>query len=544
MQCYLPHGFGVSGARHVGLEACNWGDPSTRTHVFNRLKMALCEDRWHRVANQESAAGPEQGIDWTVPRRLLKQAAKRLLVASGLRMLCQGAIRRAGHGGDLLCPRCGAENSLRHVLHDCSRWAVFDLGPDPALSRTPLSFFRSVGLSPNRLLYIRTLCLNRWPRNTTVSSRVNFSPFQGFSLVRMFLADLEGADPRMRVVSWAVVPVRVTTHPVHSPSEGTYEFLGTMTGTLQIGATVNEGEQVAINKLAEWATMPVRSSSDSKVAIKKCLKANIHETLPQVWSTSLTQRELLQLSWTKGYFDATQHCHRFGLENWWMWATTTWPAAERAQKCFRTSKPIAPIVSTRPPEQNFPARDVRTSLLTTRSLGSKKLFEAAPVVGRKATLTGPNKRQRLLAATQGANAHTGHNWVVTTKTYASSAQSALSTPNKSTLMRLWLSSSATRVNTDLLEPSASAGIHPSHLTLNLGHQWSCSRCNAHSSVRAKLAKECKGARKKGGQRLSPVPRVFSAQSFAALFAGRAVPPVLQVLRFPNFCFFKLSPKSK
>ena len=95
----------------------NWGDPSTGTHVSNRLKMALCEDRWHRVANQESAAGVEHGIDWTVLRKLLKQAAKRALVASGLRTLCQGAIRRAGHGGDLLCPRCGAENSLRHVLH-------------------------------------------------------------------------------------------------------------------------------------------------------------------------------------------------------------------------------------------------------------------------------------------------------------------------------------------------------------------------------------------------------------------------------------------
>ena len=45
-----------------------------------------------------------------------------------------------------------------------------------------------------------------------------------------------------------------------------------MTGTLQIGATVNDGEQFAINKLAEWVTTSVRSSSDSKVAIKRCLK--------------------------------------------------------------------------------------------------------------------------------------------------------------------------------------------------------------------------------------------------------------------------------
>ena len=110
-----------------------------------------------------------------------------------------------------------------------------------------------------------------------------------------FGTDASGA-PRLRVVSWAVVAVRVTTHPVHSPEEGSYELLGTMTGTLQIGATVNDGEQFAINKLAEWVTTSVRSSSDSKVAIKRCLEANIQHTLPQVWSTSLAQRELLQLS--------------------------------------------------------------------------------------------------------------------------------------------------------------------------------------------------------------------------------------------------------
>ena len=52
-----------------------------------------------------------------------------------------------------------------------------------------------------------------------------------------------------------LVAVRVTTHPVNSPEEGAYELLGTMTGTLQVGATVNEGEQVAINKLAEWVTI-------------------------------------------------------------------------------------------------------------------------------------------------------------------------------------------------------------------------------------------------------------------------------------------------
>ena len=63
-----------------------------------------------------------------------------------------------------------------------------------------------------------------------------------------------------------------------------------------------------------------------------------------------------------------------------------------------------------------------------------------------------------------------------------------------------------------------------HLTLNLRHQWSCSRCKAHHSVRTRakgpLSKECKGDRKKGGQKPSPAPRFSSAQGFAALFANQ------------------------
>ena len=180
----------------------------------------------------------------------------------------------------------------------------------------------------------------------------------------------------MRVVSWAVVAVRVTTHPVHSPGEGTYELLGTMTGTLQIGATVNEGEQVAINKLAKWVTTPVRSSSDSKVAIKRCLKANIHETLPQVWSTSSAQRELLQLSWTKVHLDATQHCQRFGLENWWMWATNLeadLACSRKSAEVFSHQQANRTDCIDQAARAKFWAKDVRKSLLTIRSLGSKKL---------------------------------------------------------------------------------------------------------------------------------------------------------------------------
>ena len=195
-------------------------------------------------------------------------------------------------------------------------------------------------------------------------------------------------------------------------------------------------------------TTPVRSSSDSKVAIKRCLKVYLHETLPQVWSTSSAQRELLQLSWAKGHLDATQHCQRFGLENWWMWATNL----EADLACSRKSAEVfshqqanrtdcidqaarakfdgrRSALSRRQlrwglpdhfwlfePFQNICGNlEVHISLLTTRSLGSKKLSsKQRQSRAGKAKPSGPNKRQRLLASS-----------------------------------------------------AASAGIHPSHLTLNL-----------------------------------------------------------------------------
>ena len=187
-----------------------WADPSTRTHVSDRLKMAMCKDRWHRVANQESAAGVEQGIDWTIPRKLLKQAAKRPLVA-GLRMLCQGAIRRAGHGGDL-CPRCYAENTLRHVLRDCPRWTVFDLGPDPAwdnLYPEPPECFQVRGLVPKQATVHSDLTPAQMATQYHGLFKSKPLPVSGVYFGTDASGGPSGADPRLRVVSWAVVAVRV-----------------------------------------------------------------------------------------------------------------------------------------------------------------------------------------------------------------------------------------------------------------------------------------------------------------------------------------------
>ena len=101
-----------------------------------------------------------------------------------------------------------------------------------------------------------------------------------------------GEDPRLRVVSWAVVAIRVDFRGPAQAHQLNYEVLGTMSGTLQIGATVNDGESVALDKLAQWATQKVHVAVDSKVAIKRCLVADIHRKYSDsdVWTRTVDER--------------------------------------------------------------------------------------------------------------------------------------------------------------------------------------------------------------------------------------------------------------
>ena len=74
---------------------------------------------------------------------------------------------------------------------------------------------------------------------------MSFSLIRRFTLVPMPQGGPRGEDPRLRVVSWAVVAIRVDFKGPTLARQLNYEVLGTMSGTLQIGATVNDGESVA-----------------------------------------------------------------------------------------------------------------------------------------------------------------------------------------------------------------------------------------------------------------------------------------------------------
>ena len=219
-----------------------------------------------------------------------------------------------------------------------------------------------------------------------------------------------------------------------------YSVVGKMTGTLQIGATVNDGESVALDQLARWATGQIQVAADSKIAIRRCRVPGIESKQPAIWTASQERRDLLQVSWTKGHLSLDQHSQRFGSNMAWTWAANL----EADRECSSRSL------------EAFSADAVRTDSIDAaarakcRWLGGRCAyilahdpipkvkdlkFEPVPVANKSVKIQGPNKRQQLLAASAAEHPLTGHKWSSRQmpKTCALNVRHALCMHSRSTL---------------------------------------------------------------------------------------------------------------
>ena len=300
-----------------------------------------------------------------------------------------------------------------------------------------------------------------------------------------------------------------------------------MTGSLQVGATVNDGESVALDYLARWTTGPVQVAVDSKIAIKRVQVPNIDSSMPELWSTPQAKRSLLEVTWTKSHLSEDQHVQRFGPGLAWAWAANL----DADQMCGARSLEAFSFEQAGITDNIDRAARATCSWLGRRCSHilahdpvprAKDLkFEAVPVAKKKTQKPGLNKRQQLLAATESINPNTGHKWVVTAK--------AKNLCIKCETCTLFVQQTDPVPLVEFVlqhpcrhrpaVPNESAQIDPSHTVCNLGHLWSCSRCKACYSVRApakgRLAKKCKGkeAKKERGDSIGS----DSKSGFAALF---------------------------
>ena len=443
MQCYLMDmGFEAPTMDVWNKPGVNinltWGSP----RVGKEVNHAMLADRWERISCQENAAGTAAGIDWTVPRKMLRESSKHPLQHAGLRMLFQGAFRRANNGGDMFCSRCGQNNTLRHVLHDCIRWAEVDIGPDPAwrdlFPQAPECFIVR-GLVPKLATQHPQLTQAQLqPRKTGIFTG-EFLPVDNVYFGTDASGGPRGEDSRLRVVSWAVVAIQ--WHPETKPK---YTRIGSMTGSLQIGATVNDGESVALDHLAQWTTRSIQVAVDSKIAIKRVHVPSIDIRMPGLWSTPREKRSLLQVTWTKGHLSEEQHGQKFGPAQSWAWAANL----EADQVCGAQSQAVfsyAQAIATDNIDRASRAtvagwgKDARTCLHMTRSHERK--------ISNSRQCRWPKRRCISLALTRGSSLLPPPNLLTrllgtiglslqNPKTCVSSVKPALCLSNKQILFRL------------------------------------------------------------------------------------------------------------
>ena len=101
------------------------------------------------------------------------------------------------------------------------------------------------------------------------------------------------ADPRLRIVSWAVVVAAWRPAEELMCDEPSLTILGTIAGSLQVGANVADGETEAISQLLQHCHGEVEFCSDSSAALtryrKKQLAVPDGDNVKGFWTKSQSQ---------------------------------------------------------------------------------------------------------------------------------------------------------------------------------------------------------------------------------------------------------------
>ena len=350
--------------------------------VAFKLRHASLSSRWSRISAQEGCEFLHHGIDWTVFRELLKSHAKQPLVTTSIRMLAQGAIKRKGHGGDSLCDICGAEASLEHNLLQCPKWEDHEQPPPvthPSLQSCPSFLLR--GLVPRLLTLHPPLEEHQLATRATGIFRRKISTSK-------FLAgcDASGGAYRLRIVSWSVVVAVFKPREFLLRDQPSLTVLGTLSGSLQIGASVADGESEAIKQLLLHCSGDVVFCSDSSAALSRFNKGQISESI----------RDNAVGRWTKSHLTQDEHAERFGRENWWMWFLN----AEADRLCGQRSAEAVNLLHVRDLKTIDCEAKARVTFLSRRcshilcnAPKEKKRFATERIQKPKKPVVGPNKRQ-------------------------------------------------------------------------------------------------------------------------------------------------------
>ena len=266
----------------------------------------------HRIAAQDAGAGASQGIDWTVPRRLLRAKTSRPNLILSLRAVWQGAFYTTTKGAKRQCPLCRCDADLRHVLLDCKWWQgrgstipphwakLSQKWPSDTLwvrGLPPAEYSTAPPLSPSALELKRT---GVWSGNQSID---------GDGLV--FGTDATGTtnDPRTRIVAVAVVAC--------SLHNGVLKEVGSLSQVLPLGCSVVQGEAYALALLLRNTTGVVATTADCKPAIAQASHPHFRAAHANIWEEVWHVRHRLHITWHPSHRPTAEYVKLYGDSHHW-----------------------------------------------------------------------------------------------------------------------------------------------------------------------------------------------------------------------------------
>ena len=438
-----------------------------------RVRDSVKHSRLQSISLQPGGHGAQDGLDWTIHRRLVAKGGKKLRFHQAI---WQAAVVHKHNGGHALCPRCQQPNTLEHVLWDCSRWAgqpqlSAKLRAMKATYSHPCLWLRA--LVPSE--YVRTPLLNPeevvqgiWPSGHLDHDLVIGTDASGGRF---------SSDPRLRAVGWAVVLGRRSGTSVH--------IIATASGVLPRPATVLDGEVFAIAKALELSEGVLDVTTDSRVACRQQKTAYVSPKHSSSWKSCWDQRARASLTWIKAHLDQSQFAARYGEGLMWRWHLNQAAddlAGRRANQAVHPDakanlRRIDTLVSTI--SQLLSQR--AECLITTQD--KKTVFckrePKAPTV---------NKRQQIEQLVSGPMPASGHAWEIRSRhpTNLTAACSACG---------LWIQQVDPPVlfkqtlNQPCLgrdgSPPPYFAINPSHKLVSVGKGWQCTVCEGILPARAR-----------------------------------------------------------
>ena len=277
------------------------------------LRRVTVEARRKRISLQDNAQQLQQGIDWTVPRKILSKCLSKSQQASHYRTAWQGAFLTT-HKSREMCQKCGAVAHIRHILYECPWWqgqtSTIPSHWDDIKDIPEITWTR--GLVPAQLTALPAF--SSGDESLRVEGRW-LQPFPKGESELVYGTDASGgkfsSDPRLRVVSWSAVVGRV--------HEGKLIVLGKASGRLPPGSSIAQGEARALVFVLGKVEASSRVISDSKAAISQAEAKVFRPSMHPIWDHQFHRRGLLVMEWIKSHQTCEDYLAAHGPSHQWKW---------------------------------------------------------------------------------------------------------------------------------------------------------------------------------------------------------------------------------